>query len=692
MDLSGRRLKRGTRSYRSSSMQRFVLPSKMTQIPFEPSRTVVVSLATYKHMEDPEGHPRDHEHVFDRMMTYLFSGMMTKFPSLHSEKHRSLLGIPMLRPDSSIIHVWTGVITFIDLTYTAFLVPLSIAFDDIVQGTSLSWLTITDIVGTSFYLVDMVVEFHTGFIAAYDIRRQLVMRRGFIAENYMRRGGFVIDTLSILSVVPELVGALIDNASGQLYKILFFFRLLRLLRVVRLLGGASGISFLASPISTPVMRVINTATFFLLNIIFTMFVFINLIGCIWWFVAVIEGLPNSWVAEAGVSFDLETASAPSQYVTSVYFAMTVITTVGFGDITPQTTAEMIVVTIFMGCAVFYFGYIVNAVAQLTTMVSSKARGTQVVREKLEEIDIWASARHIPESLKQQVKTYYLEVWAPHFGAHLDDAGHFKELPVALRAELVLSLAGEALQNSHMLSSLDDDLMEFLATLGVPHPVIAGHDLFREGQPSDSFWVLQEGEMAVLRGIKQIGVITGPAVLGQAAIFAGMLTDCENRMHTIRASTNCTLWEFPGISFGQVLRYRPKALVRIALRYRESLMHLQRKYGTQLPHRIARMIDELGNIAHQVSSQQSFVTSSGKTVHIHEEAIDKGHEDTFHFPESAESGSSYKDLRDIEKQNTIIYHARKFAGEIDENDEAQNEVAIRINNDLVGQDSTGSETQ
>lgn len=55
----------------------------------------------------------------------------------------------MLRPDSSIIHVWTGVITFVDLTYTAFLVPLSIAFDDIVQGTSLSWLTITDIVGST---------------------------------------------------------------------------------------------------------------------------------------------------------------------------------------------------------------------------------------------------------------------------------------------------------------------------------------------------------------------------------------------------------------------------------------------------------------------------------------------------------------------------------------------------------------
>jgi hypothetical protein len=61
---------------------------------------------------------------------------------------------------------------------------------DEVLHTMFSWRA------ASFYLADMVIEFHTGFIAAYDIRRQLVMRRGFIAENYIRRGGFVIDVLS----------------------------------------------------------------------------------------------------------------------------------------------------------------------------------------------------------------------------------------------------------------------------------------------------------------------------------------------------------------------------------------------------------------------------------------------------------------------------------------------------------------
>lgn len=37
--------------------------------------------------------------------------------------------------------------TFVDLTYTSFLVPISIGFDTI-QGQKLTWLTITDIAGS----------------------------------------------------------------------------------------------------------------------------------------------------------------------------------------------------------------------------------------------------------------------------------------------------------------------------------------------------------------------------------------------------------------------------------------------------------------------------------------------------------------------------------------------------------------
>lgn len=197
----GRTLRRAAKVTRSrnSSVQKFVLPSEESQIPFEPSRTSTVSLAAYLHMEDPRRYPRKNTTVLDRLMAKLFRGCASsRSPWVHSKANRSLIGIPIMRPDSLIVHAWTLVITFVDLTYTAFLVPLSIAFDTTKVGTTLTWLTITDIVGTSFYVVDMLMEFHVGFVAAYDIRRQLVLRRGFVAENYIRRGAFVMDLVCIL--------------------------------------------------------------------------------------------------------------------------------------------------------------------------------------------------------------------------------------------------------------------------------------------------------------------------------------------------------------------------------------------------------------------------------------------------------------------------------------------------------------
>ena len=453
------------------------------------------------------------------------------------------------------------------------------------------------------------------------------------------------------------------SAEGQVFKILFFFRLLRLLRVFRLLAGSSGVHFLVSPISGPVLRIMNTATFFLLNVLFTMLVFINLLGCMWWFTAEMEGLENSWVAVAGVNFDVITASSAAQYVTSVYFAMTVITTVGFGDITPQTVAEMLVAMLFMGFGLFYFGYVVSAVSSLVHMINAQARGTQKVREKLEEIDLWSASRHISGHLRHQLKTYYMEVWAPHCGAQLDDKRNFQELPAALRAELVLSMSGGALRQSYMLSALDLDLVEFLATLGLPSPLIAGHDLYTEGESASKFWVLQEGELAVMRGISKIGTIVGPAVVGQASIFSNLLEDCQRRTHTMRAAVNCTLWEFSGETFSYMLRYRPKVLVRLCLRYRDHLMLLKRKFGNQTPQRIDRMIERLGLIAHAISNDEPFVGAEGVELHIRDpEAVNVIHGDR------ASNKSRHDGFMSTEDEDSRLGHMFDVPGGLNQRDD------------------------
>lgn len=58
------------------------------------------------------------------------------------------------------------------------------------------WYNVCRCCAAGFYVADMTFEFHIGFVAAYDIRRKLILRRGQVAENYIRRGGFIVDFLS----------------------------------------------------------------------------------------------------------------------------------------------------------------------------------------------------------------------------------------------------------------------------------------------------------------------------------------------------------------------------------------------------------------------------------------------------------------------------------------------------------------
>jgi len=43
-------------------------------------------------------------------------------------------------------------------------------------------------------------------------------------------------------------------------------------------------------------RYVSTATLYLVNMVLALTMLVNLLGCIWWFVAELEGLDNSWAA------------------------------------------------------------------------------------------------------------------------------------------------------------------------------------------------------------------------------------------------------------------------------------------------------------------------------------------------------------------------------------------------------------
>ena len=76
-----------------------------------------------------------------------------------------------------------------------------------------------------------------------------------------------------------------------------------------------------------------------------------------------------------------------------------VSTIGYGDITPQNTIEQAVSMLVFLVGVIFFGVLIGSVTQLLQTASRDARKVQSYREKMNTVEDWIKKRHFPASLR-----------------------------------------------------------------------------------------------------------------------------------------------------------------------------------------------------------------------------------------------------------------------------------------------------
>lgn len=156
---------------------------------------------------------------------------------------------------------------------------------------------------------------------------------------------------------------------GRLYKVLRLIKLVRLLKL-----GKSQNNFFAQ-----VKAVLQISVAFERVVMFMIIFFMicHIVACLWIIIASFEvGDDNSWLTE-----EYRKMSSGEQYLTSVYFTVTTITTVGYGDISGGTFSEKIAAIILMLLGVMSFSV---ASASLSSIFSSFDNNEEaILKEKLQ---------------------------------------------------------------------------------------------------------------------------------------------------------------------------------------------------------------------------------------------------------------------------------------------------------------------
>ena len=168
------------------------------------------------------------------------------------------------------------------------------------------------------------------------------------------------------------------------------YRLIRISKFIKLLSAAKTKGAILSKIKDYLS--FRTSSMRLIVAFFTVVIFAHIVACLWYFTALLDNFgPDTWVARKGyVDEDIGTV-----YMASLYWSITTMSTVGYGDIAAVTEVEMILSILWMTTGVVFFSFVIGSLSSMIANFDSKE---SALNQKLSFIDEFAKASNIEKDL------------------------------------------------------------------------------------------------------------------------------------------------------------------------------------------------------------------------------------------------------------------------------------------------------
>ena len=265
-----------------------------------------------------------------------------------------------------------------------------------------------------------------------------------------------------------------------------FLRILRLLRVLKLRKLLMRIE------DYIVSDRMNALVEFLKLMLIIIFV-AHWIACFFWYVGTneLDNTGKSWILIAGI----QDSDLIDWYLTSLYWAFTTMTTVGYGDVHPSTPNERLYGFFAMLVAWGVFAYTVGNIGEMVTRLNLQAAQ---YKEKMTYVNQFLIHKEIPKEIRMKVRNYLEYIWTSKKEIKIEESEVMESLNENLRDKLILYLNGRILKNIKLFEDFEIEfLSEITFIFGQVTYMVDDNIIIEDDDPGGKMFFIVKGKVAIL---------------------------------------------------------------------------------------------------------------------------------------------------------------------------------------------------
>ncbi|KAJ6993750.1 potassium channel AKT1-like [Populus alba x Populus x berolinensis] len=427
-------------------------------------------------------------------------------PSLGARSNRRVkLNRFIISPYDRRYRIWETFLVVL-VIYTAWVSPFEFGFLKQPERP----LSICDNVVNGFFATDIVLTF---FLAYLDKTTYLLVDdHKKIAWKYATSWL----ALDIISTIPTELARKISPKPFQSYG---FFNMLRLWRLRR-------VSALFSRLEKD--RNYNYFWVRCAKLICVTLFAVHSAGCFYYLIAARYHDPQrTWIgASLGENF-LE-QSVWKRYVTSIYWSITTLTTVGYGDLHPVNTREMIFDIFYM---LFNLGLTAYLIGNMTNLVVHGTSRTRRFRDTIQAASSFAQRNQLPVRLQDQMLAHLcLKFRTDSEGLQQQET--LDSLPKAIRSSISHYLFYSLVDKVYLFRGVSNDLLFQLVSEMKAEYFPPNEDVILQNEAPTDFYILVTGAVDLLVMKNGVEQVVGEAKTGDLCGEIGVLC-CRPQLFTVR---------------------------------------------------------------------------------------------------------------------------------------------------------------